>query len=179
MNINRTTSEEQLIKQAQNGSRLAFERLMSPMIPIIYQYIRSKLHSPEDAEDILQESMLAIWQSIKRYYAASSFQTWCFAIVRHKLSDFYRTALNTNINLEECQSSLTADEQLEEQTENRLLVAELYVAMNETEREIIFLIFQAQLSYQEASQITGIPLGTIKSKMARIKSKLRKHFDAG
>ena len=171
MNINRTTSEEQLIKQAQNGSRLAFERLMSPMIPIIYQYIRSKLHSPEDAEDILQESMLAIWQSIKRFYAASSFQTWCFAIVRHKLSDFYRTALNTNINLEECQSSLTAD--------NRLLAAELYVAMNETEREIIFLIFQAQLSYQEASQITGIPLGTIKSKMARIKSKLRKHFDAG
>jgi RNA polymerase sigma-70 factor (ECF subfamily) len=47
------------------------------------------------------------------------------------------------------------------------------------EKELIFLIFTAQLSYIEVEAITKIPLGTIKSRMASIKSKLKKQLVEG
>lgn len=177
MEINTNTSETKLINRAKNGDHAAFEALLSPLLPIIYHYLLPCLHSPEDIKDLIQESMLAVWLSLERYQGSSSFQTWCLSIVRHKLFDYYRSSRKiTSVSLEEQEDKCIDENVLEDQAETRMLAEEIYAVLEENEREIVFWIFQARLSYQETAQITGLPIGTIKSRMARIKTRMLKRF---
>jgi len=52
-------------------------------------------------------------------------------------------------------------------------------SLGKIQKEIIFLVFNAQLSHAEISEIMHIPVGTIKSRMSNIKARLRKQLDDG
>jgi RNA polymerase sigma-70 factor (ECF subfamily) len=53
------------------------------------------------------------------------------------------------------------------------------MSLNSTEQEIVFLAFNARLTYREISEVMNIPVGTVKSRMSTIKSKLKKRLENG
>lgn len=83
-------TENELIKKAADGDERAFERLMNHFLKVIYNYIRIYVTGDEDIKDIVQESMLSIWMSLKNYGGESSFKTWAIGIVRRRIADHYR-----------------------------------------------------------------------------------------
>lgn len=145
---------------------------MSAHLKILYNYIASHVSITEDIRDIVQETMLAVWQGIKKYNCNSAFRTWVIGITRRKIADYYRIHYkNTSIPFSEIEDFLILENEYES-IENSIAVEEAITSLNKIEKELVFLVFNAQLSYTEISGITNIPVGTIKSRMASIKSKL-------
>ena len=82
-------SDETLLESAAKGSQRAFEALMDRYMRVVYSYIALRASSA-DAADILQETMLAVWQGISGFDRRSSLKTWLLAVARRKLCDLYR-----------------------------------------------------------------------------------------
>jgi len=138
---------------------------------MLYNYIKIKTSAKEDIEDILQNVMLAVWQSLDKYSAQSSFKTWIFSIAKHKIADFYferQTKIDLNTEL----SDDIANDNIFTEINDKL---DLYAALSkmpEEHRELIYLVFNAGLTYEEIQALTGIKTGTVKSRIHYIKKTL-------
>lgn len=171
---------KRLLSKANNGDNLAFEKLMNYYLKIIYNYINVHVNSKENTKDILQETMLGIWQGLISFDNKSSFKTWIIGITRRKVADYYRKFYmskdNQTVDVFEYCESLYSEKEIEQLTD-KIVVQNAVSTLSRIEKELVYLIFNAQLTYKQVEQITGIPNGTIKSKMFSIKSKLKKQLE--
>ena len=174
--------KKKLLNEARRGNVLAFESLMSHYMKVIYNYILSKISNTEDVNDVLQESMLAIWQGLKGFKEDSSFKTWIIGITRRKIADFYRKYYNQNhfetVDFQDIENHISTGDEITNVI-NKADVEESISILAERDKELLFLIFNAGLSYGEIEEITGIPKGTIKSRVHAIKNKLRPLLSEG
>lgn len=169
-------SKDKLLNEAKSGKVKSFEILMNEYMKILYNYILSNISNNEDVNDVLQESMLAIWQGLKGFKGNSAFKTWAIGITRRKISDFYRKYYNQNhfeiIEYEDMENIISGQDEINNVI-NKADIEQSISILSKVDRELLFLIFNAGLTYEEIEIITGIPRGTIKSKMYSIKGKLK------
>ena len=173
-------SDETLLESAAKGSQRAFEALMDRYMRVVYSYIALRASSA-DAADILQETMLAVWQGISGFDRRSSLKTWLLAVARRKLCDFYRARQSAReLSMSEAfpdscgeEFDIDSGEDMATGITERLDAAAAIKSLDAGERELIYLIFEAGLTYAEVSEATGIPVGTIKSRMSALRAKLR------
>jgi len=165
--------EKSLIQKTLSGDEYAFKELTEPYVPMLYNYIKLKVSGNADIEDILQDTMLSIWQSLDKYSAQSAFKTWIFAIAKRRIADFYREKYaEINLNSELTDDIAGADNDIFSEIDDKL---DLYAALSklsEEHRELIYLVFNAGLTYEEIQDITGMKTGTIKSRIHYIKKTL-------
>jgi len=149
---------------------------MNPYIKVLYNYIHSNISNTEDIQDILQETILAVWQGLKGFKRNSTFKTWIIGITRRKIADFYRRYYNNEyFGTLESKDIQNISSSLDEigNVINSIDIEKSLATLSLKDKELLFLIFNAQLSYGEIAEITGIPKGTIKSRMYYLKDKLR------
>lgn len=159
---------EDVIKKAIKGDEKAFEKLMINYLQDIYNYISIKVNNENDINDIIQETMLAVFEGLRNYQFTSSFKTWVLAITRRKIADFYRNKYaTTTLPLENC-PHIQAKEYKD--------IYEIIGHLPDDDQELLNLIFVQRLSYKEISQILNIPIGTIKSRFYYLKEKLKPQF---
>ena len=119
---------------------------------IIYNYIAAHVSSTEDIKDIVQETMFSAWKAIGGFDKRSSFKTWVLGITRRKIADYYRASYrDRTVPLNDCEE-YTADDEFEHVID-RTDVGGALASLDSTDREIVFLIFNAQLSYGEISSL--------------------------
>lgn len=155
---------------------IEFENLMEPYNKILYNYILSRVSNAEDVQDIFQETILAIWQGLDNYKGDSSFKTWTIGIARRKIADFYRRHYKDKDfhSLEEIDMEKTPNEPNPlNHAINSMDIENSLNTLASEDRELLFLIFNAGLTYKEIESISGIPEGTIKSRVYYLKKKLR------
>ena len=167
------TREQRLLEHTQNGCRDAFEQLIKPYTKALFSYILFRVKISPDANDIIQETMLSIWQSIGSYKSQSSFKTWAFSIARRRITDYYRkNSKHTSLPLTNYENVCATNDDFNAIID-RIYLNDALLHLNDAENELVYLIFQAQLSYSEISSVLGIPVGTVKSRMSSVKSKLK------
>jgi RNA polymerase sigma-70 factor (ECF subfamily) len=178
--LNDSCAENTLILKAVEGSDKAFELLMNAHLKVIYNYICIHIKRDDDIQDIVQETMLAAWSGLKSFRKNSSFKTWIIGIARRKICDHYRSKyriLTVSIFDEfDEKDSL----RIEDESDKSIEVIDINKAvesLNSKEQELVFLAFNAQLTYQEISEVIQVPVGTVKSRMSTIRCKLRKHLE--
>ena len=165
--------ELRLIEQIKKGDRNAFESLIGKYSAPLWNYVTFRVRDEADAKDVIQETMLAVWQGLAGYEAQSSFKTWAFGVARKKLADFYRRrAGRGTLPLEDYEGEYAPDDDFERSVE-KLDVDRARTRLSERDNELVYLVFQAQLSYPQVAETLGIPVGTVKSRMSGIKSRLR------
>ena len=69
---------------------LSVIKLITPTTPKLRQYIRYKINSPDDAEEILQDTLYAFLEAIRDFAGEARLQTFLYSICHHKVVDFYR-----------------------------------------------------------------------------------------
>jgi len=79
-----------LMRQAQAGDKVAYERLLRTIAPLIRSFFSRRIASSHDVDDILQNTLVAIHKASHTYNTSRSFTGWMFAIARYKLNDFLR-----------------------------------------------------------------------------------------
>ena len=164
-------SEPDLISQAKSGDVKAFEALIAPHLQKIYNLALYYCANEDDASDIAQETLVKAMVGIKSFQGKSSFKTWIFKITRNCFIDFTRKNKKFYLHSGQDPDSTSSKKQgpLDnlDQQEKALIVKELLRGMDPKYAEPIELVDLSELSYEESSEILGIGIGTLKSRLFR------------
>ena len=177
--------ESQLILEAANGDIDAFNQLVLKYQDLVFNQACAFLGDRYSAEDAAQESFLKAFQNISRF-RGGSFRAWLLRIVVNTCyDDIRRSKRHPTIPLipeddENCKSSSwLADPKpsiqvIVEQKEHFQTVYRMVAELHEIFRNPITLIDLDELNYSEAAEVLEIPLGTLKSRLARARIQMMK-----
>lgn len=160
-----TDDELSLIKKAKSGDISSFEKLISSYQGKIYNLAYSLVGNPQDAQDIAQEAIIKVFQSLNKFQERCKFSTYLYRIVVNVFKDEMRKAYKKYKQVDyESVSSYSPNPV--ERVENRLIIEEV---LREIPRDFAIIIILRDLqgfSYEEISDILNIPLGTVKSRIS-------------
>jgi RNA polymerase sigma-70 factor (ECF subfamily) len=170
--------DRELVKRLAEGDAPAMRELIALYGQRMYAYALRLTSDPVKAEDVVQDSLVAAWQGAKRFRGSGRLIAWLLGIVHHRaMVGFKRSNQAIEQGLGESAAELeSGDPPLEEQTalseQRRLLRAGLR-RLSREHRAVLELVFYQGLSLQEAADVCGVPLGTVKSRLNYAKASLR------
>ena len=179
-------SDEDLMLQFQVGTVEAFDILVSRYRDPLMSYIYRFLGDMKEGEDLLQETFLRVYRNRHSYRRIAKFSTWLYTIAGNLARSEYRkrkrrrlySIQSINRDAEEYEVEIP-DETFspDRHTESTLQDKYIQEALNqipEEFREVVVLRDVQQLAYEEIAQITGLPMGTVKSRINRGRTKLQR-----
>lgn len=179
--------ETELIERCQRGDREAFNELVEQYQSQVINIAYGMLSDREDAYDAAQETFVKIYRNIGGFKGKSSLSTWIYRIVANVCNDMLRkrqrsavvvSMSNTISDEDDREMDITDDaptpEELLELSEEQRVVRIAISELSAEHRQIITLSDIEQLSYEEISEILKCPIGTVKSRLNRARSALKK-----
>ena len=164
-------TDEALMLEFQRGSRPAFEELFARHRQALYGYFRRRLESRERAEDLVQETFLAVVKGAHRYQPRALVRTWLYGIALNLLAVERRRQAADRPALEsEPAASASPDESI--------WVREALGKLDATEREILMLREYEQLAYGEIAGLLRLPVNTVRSRLFRARMALKSRLTA-
>ena len=138
-----------------------WEDMLAAARPSVERYIRIKLGNAVDAEDVIQETMLAAMTP--RDFSQERLTAWLLGVARHKCIDFYRAKAKSP-------QSVAPEALPEPRISSRGrdvadAVHETLEQLSHPDRQILALYYLQNRPQSEISQMLGIPLGTVKSRL--------------
>lgn len=179
-----------LVAAAQAGDRTAMESLLRRHYDRVHAVCRRVTGSPHDAGDAAQEAMISIVRGLPRFDGRSAFSTWVHRIATNAALDEvrrrnrrpapHRTDDDRAAAVDPADGS--ADRRIDA-VADRLTLDEAVAALPEEFRTAVVLRDVADLDYREIAEVLGVPVGTVKSRIARgrglLARSLRGHTPAG
>ena len=165
-------SDEALMLEFQRGSREAFEELFARYREPLYGFFRRRLASKDRAEDLAQETFLAVIRSVVRYEPRALVKTYLYGIAL-KLLAVERRKLSGNEPLLDEVHEPAEDGPSEE----ALWVRQALARLDSGEREILMLREYEQLNYAEIAELLRLPVNTVRSRLFRSRMSLRNFLE--
>lgn len=169
-----TTTEvalELLVRALQERKEGALEALIKKTEKACYHLALSILKDPELSRDALQESYFVVYQRIGQLREAGAFKAWLFRIVTHCCTDILRKRA-PEVEADLSRQGAAPSDDPARLVPDQVLLKETFHALPEIDREALALREVCHLSYDEMSQVLSIPVGTVRSRLA----KARKRF---
>jgi RNA polymerase sigma-70 factor (ECF subfamily) len=158
-----------------------FKEFVLPHLDAAYNLARWLVRNGTDAEDLVQEAYLRAWKGFSGFRGGDG-RGWLLAIVRNTCYTWLRANRRQELAVEFDEGVHSGFGEDSELPEAERLVAEsagrqtLEKALQELPaefREVIVLRELEELSYKEISEIAGVPVGTVMSRLARARSRLQ------
>jgi RNA polymerase sigma-70 factor (ECF subfamily) len=169
--------ESDLIQRIAAGDEDALQALVAACGQRLYAYALRLTGDPAAAEEVLQDSLVAVWQGARRFRRESRAIAWLLGIVHNKALNSLRLRRRILARLDEDQDLPAAPGPLPEtQTalnERRRLLGSAIARLSLEHRTVLELVFYQGLSLEETAGVTGCPLGTVKSRLNYAKASLR------
>ena len=170
-------NEIQLLRRVAQGDREAFAQLYDQFSGILYATALKVLQDAKEAEDVLQEVFLQIWNKAGNYDPnLGKPLTWTLTLTRHRAIDRLRSTQRRYKLVEDATPEL-ADNQPQaaesSDADQNLIVRNAVQSLPAEQRQAIELAFFGGLTQDEISQNLQQPLGTIKARIRRGMMKLR------
>jgi RNA polymerase sigma-70 factor (ECF subfamily) len=149
-----------------------FRKELLGVLPHLRAFARGLSGRPDFADDLVQEAAIKAWTARERYQAGTNMRAWTFAILRnHYLSELRRSRRQTDLDEGAVERLLV----MEADQEGPLHLGDMEVALQKLapeRREAVLLVGASGFSYEEAAEIAGCPIGTMKSRVARARADL-------
>lgn len=176
-----SVTEQELLASVSSGNMAAFEELYRLYEKRVFQYICTFLRDRAVAEEVLSDTMLAVWQGAKNFSHTSRISTWIFGIARHKALDAVRRNVRRRQDVELDHAAdlgqpgtdpidhIHRDQVagLTQQGMNRL---------SPDHREILRLVFYEELPYEDIALLLSIPVNTVKTRVFYAKQQLKQQL---
>jgi len=173
-------SDESLMLDFLDGSRDAFEALVSRYRIELHAFIYRFLNSTAAADDVFQETFIQVFQSGHTFDPARRFRPWLFTIAANKARDWHRrhrrrgqVSLDAPIGgdadnapfVDLVAADMEAPDQSSERSDESAAVKQVVDDMPLPLREILLLSYFQRMSYAQIAETLQIPLGTVKSRL--------------
>jgi len=185
-------NEQDLIKKAASGDAEAFGRLIEPYERPVYNFCRRVLGDGYDAEDVSQEVFIKIYRSIGGYTdrRAGSFKNWVYRIANNACIDELRKrkarpvaeSLDETYESDEGESVRQFEspelppEEAVLKKERQKIIADAIRNLAPEFKRVIILRDVRGFSYEDIAQMTGMKIGTVKSKISRARVNLKEQI---
>src|SRR5437660_11698321 len=190
------TQESAIIQELKAGSEEAYAWLVGEFHQPVYSVVYRILTDPADAADTTQEVFLKVFRGMKHFHGGSSLKTWIYRIAVHEASNrrrwwFRHKGKEVTIEAEASEQDeapgLGYKDTLQDGHESpfecamheevRAKVEAELAQLNEPYRMTVVLRDIEDLSYEEIAEITGVSLGTVKSRLMRGRQALKKRLE--
>jgi len=172
----------QLIEDAQKGDVMAFDKIVKYHQSYAYAIALRFLYDEDDAEDIVQESFIRIWNHLKDFDPEMKFTTWMYKIVvnlcydkaksnKRRTSVFARW--NENLSKDNCIENIDIERDLTNK-ETTAVIKSLADGLSEKQRMIFLLRDLQDLTIQEVADITGMSESGIKANLFYARQNIKK-----
>jgi RNA polymerase sigma factor (sigma-70 family) len=161
-----------------------FEALVRAHSPRLYSFVRRRIGNPADVEDIVQDTFVEAMKGMSRFKGTSRPETWIFGIAMNLVRNHYkRRRVRDVVDYDQEVDALAEEIDSNPATlcEHREILQRLNVAcgqLNEETRIVLERVFDDCLTYEEAASSLGIPVGTVRSRISRVRSQLRRMTEA-
>ena len=156
-----------------------FKRELTEVVPHLRAFARGLCGRPDMADDLVQETMLKAWAAQERFEPGTSMRAWTFVILRNAyLTDMRRNRFRGEYDEGVAERILTAPAGQEEPIHLSDMHRALLTLPPER-REALLLVGAGGFSYEEAAQICGCAVGTIKSRVGSARSALTSMLEDG
>ena len=161
------------------GNKADFKRELTQVVPHLRAFARGLCGRADMADDLVQEALLKAWAAQDRFEPGTSMRAWTFVILRNAyLTDMRRNRFRGDYDETVAERILTAPAGQEEP----LHLADMHRALltlPPERREALLLVGAGGFSYEEAAEICGCAIGTIKSRVGRARAALNAMLSEG
>jgi RNA polymerase sigma-70 factor (ECF subfamily) len=165
-------ADDDILAAARAGSATAFARLVDRHQQAIRGFLWRVAADRAEADDLAQETFIAAWQRLPTWRGEGDLRSWLFAIAWRKAANSRRALFRRLVR----DTGFVERSELERPgvtgSEERLALATAIAALPRAERAAAALCLAEDYSHSEAALILGLPLGTLKSHVARARAKL-------
>jgi RNA polymerase sigma-70 factor (ECF subfamily) len=161
-------------KQEENKK---FKGIIEENKGLFLKVARAYCSNEEDRQDLLQEIMIQVWQSLDKFSNQSKISTWLYRISLNVAISFYRknsTRENKYIELSKRTEQFSTDDTTE--TEQQLNLLEQFISELKEIDKALILLYLEDKSHIEIADILGISTTNVGTKIGRIKNKLKHRF---
>lgn len=162
--------EAQLIAAARSGDMRAFARLVDAHQVAVRGFLRRLMRSHGDAEDIAQEAFVRTFEMLTRFDGRARFRTYvcgiAYRVWRNQSRSWFRARARDQAYGEATPASTT-------DTDLKLALRQAMEALPDAQRAAVALCVGAEFTHEEAAAALQMPVGTVKSHVARGRARLR------
>lgn len=163
--------------------RQAFARLFEFFAPRLQAYLMRQGADAAQAEEIAQDTMVILWRKSALFDPTkSSLSTWLYRIARNRRIDLLRRDRTTLVEPDDPVFDVVDETDIEGEMDATQRESAVRVAMDDLPEEqlsLVRLAFFEGLSHSQISEITGLPLGTVKSRIRLAFTRLRRTLESG
>ena len=162
------STDEELMLEFQRGSKEAFLELFERYREPIYGFFRRRMQHVARAEELTQETFLAVLRGIARYEPRALVRTYLYGIALNLVA-----AERRKKGQEAADPGACSDPLINENVDSVLWVREALARLDSEERQILMLREYEQLRYDEIAGLLHIPINTVRSRLFRARMALR------
>jgi RNA polymerase sigma factor (sigma-70 family) len=167
--------DARLIRRVVNGDRKAFETLYRLYYPRLSHFLIRMLRRPTVVEEVINDTLLIVWNKADTYNGHSKVSTWIFAIA-------YRRALKALRRVDEPMEDIFAEyresgepgpEQLLGRQQVSVVLTQALTGLSHDHRTVVDLAYFHEMGYREIAEIMDCPVDTVKTRMYHARRNLR------
>jgi RNA polymerase sigma-70 factor (ECF subfamily) len=131
------------------------------------------------AEEVLQDTLLAVWRSADAYAGRSSVRTWLFGIARRQAHNRLRARSPEQVPLDRVAGwadPAPGPAELALAAAHREVIVEALDQLALQHRAVLALAFAARITHREIAEILGVPVGTVKSRLHHARAALAREL---
>jgi len=176
-------TDAELLAASGARSEAAFRVLYDRFERRVFRYVSTFIRQPALAEEVVIDTMTAVWHGAAGFGGTSRASTWIFGIARHKALDAVRKSASANRT---AGVSLDAIEEIEDEAATPAADAERVSGSREMQRalaqlsadhrEILRLAFYEELPYDDIAALLAIPQNTVKTRVFYAKQQLKREL---
>ena len=165
--------------KAKDGDGESFRKLLEPIKDKLYRVALIYMKNEDNALDCVQDTIIKAIQSIDNIKEPQYFNTWITRILINTCKDNLRKNKRVEI-YDAITFENTFENKLVQNNSNIEESIDLYKALDnlkEEDKELIAMRYMSDMSIKDISQVTDVPMGTIKSRLSRTLKKLRVYME--
>lgn len=154
-----------------------FEDVIEQHKGILFKVAKTYCRNDDDRQDLVQEMMIQIWRSLHRYNNQFAITTWLYRISLNVAISFYRkNSTKQNLRVPLIDEALPIQNHNPAERQEQLELLDQFISeLNDLDRALMLLYLEDK-SHAEISEIMGISVTNVGTKLGRIKEKLKKKF---
>lgn len=185
----RTIRESEVVARALEGSEDAYRELVRSYERPVFSLIVRMVQDAAVAEELAQEVFLKVFRSLDTYDRERKLSSWIFKIAHNTTLDHLRRRRLETVPLEGSaedddpgpglrlpDESVVAPDVEAESSDLAQAMEAAILRLRPEYREVVLLRFQEGLAYQDIAEVTGLPMGTVKTYIFRARKELAQHL---
>lgn len=171
--------EQQLLARLRLGDEQAVVIWFRRYQPLLDNYLKRKIDSALDREELVQEVFVSCLQNLSRFNGHSSLKTWMMAIANHEAADFYRKRYAKKVihALPLLDHLLLSETSIYDSHDVALKIRRVLASLGERTKELLLMKYVDKKPVKEIAEIVGQTPKSVESELFRARKEFRRVYD--